>query len=180
MHIHTDTHFYRCAHTLTHTQTLWHLERPLEPLRQKEAQTIDPFVADLSRGPRGWRGGRPQGQDPDPAPPGLRLRDTEVIVLCSPLPWRTPSSSGRTVGITREHLTNSHSEYFFHGGLVAQLCPTLATPWTVALQAPLSLEFSRQEHWSELPFPSPILLSRFPQFANTKIQSPFNGQERVI
>ena len=30
-----------------------------------------------------------------------------------------------------------------------------ATPWTVARQAPLSLGFSRQEHWSGLPFPSP-------------------------
>ena len=30
-----------------------------------------------------------------------------------------------------------------------------ATPWTVALQAPLSMGFSRQEYWSGLPFPSP-------------------------
>ena len=30
-----------------------------------------------------------------------------------------------------------------------------ATPWTVARQAPLSMEFSRQEYWSGLPFPSP-------------------------
>ena len=29
------------------------------------------------------------------------------------------------------------------------------TPWTVAYQAPLSMGFSRQEYWSELPFPSP-------------------------
>ena len=29
------------------------------------------------------------------------------------------------------------------------------TPWTVAYQAPLSMEFSRQEYWSGLPFPSP-------------------------
>ena len=29
-----------------------------------------------------------------------------------------------------------------------------ATPWTVAHQAPLSMEFSRQEYWSGLPFPS--------------------------
>ena len=29
------------------------------------------------------------------------------------------------------------------------------TPWTVALQAPLSMEFSRQEYWSGLSFPSP-------------------------
>ena len=30
-----------------------------------------------------------------------------------------------------------------------------ATPWTVAYQAPLSMEFSRQVYWSVLPFPSP-------------------------
>ena len=29
-------------------------------------------------------------------------------------------------------------------------------PWTAARQAPLSKEFSRQEHWSGLPFPSPM------------------------
>ena len=29
------------------------------------------------------------------------------------------------------------------------------TPWTVASQAPLSMEFSRQEYWSTLPFPAP-------------------------
>ena len=40
-------------------------------------------------------------------------------------------------------------------GLVAKSCPALATPWTVACQAPLSVGFSRQEHWSGLPFPSP-------------------------
>ena len=31
----------------------------------------------------------------------------------------------------------------------------LATPWTVAHQAPPSMGFSRQEYWSGLPFPSP-------------------------
>ena len=30
-----------------------------------------------------------------------------------------------------------------------------ATPWTIAHPAPLSMEFSRQEYCSELPFPSP-------------------------
>ena len=29
------------------------------------------------------------------------------------------------------------------------------TPWTVALQASLSMEFSREEYWSGLPFPTP-------------------------
>ena len=32
------------------------------------------------------------------------------------------------------------------------------TPWTVAHQAPPSMEFSRQEYWSVLPFPSPEYL----------------------
>ena len=30
-----------------------------------------------------------------------------------------------------------------------------ATPWTITCQAPLSMEFSGQEYWSELPLPSP-------------------------
>ena len=30
-----------------------------------------------------------------------------------------------------------------------------ATPWTIAYQAPLSMGFSRQEHWSGLPCPPP-------------------------
>ena len=34
-----------------------------------------------------------------------------------------------------------------------------ATPWTVAHQAPQSMEFSRQEHWSGLPCPSPGYLA---------------------
>ena len=29
------------------------------------------------------------------------------------------------------------------------------TPWTVAHQAPPSMEFSRQEYWNGLPFPAP-------------------------
>ena len=44
----------------------------------------------------------------------------------------------------REHCTQSLS------------CVQLfRTPWTLARQAPLSMEFSRKEYWSRLPFPSP-------------------------
>ena len=34
-----------------------------------------------------------------------------------------------------------------------QSCPTLCNPWIVACQASLSMEFSRQEYWSGVPFP---------------------------
>ena len=47
------------------------------------------------------------------------------------------------------------TELMVVGGSVAKSCLTLATPWTVACQVPLSLGFSRQEYWSGLPFPSP-------------------------
>ena len=40
-------------------------------------------------------------------------------------------------------------------GLVAQLCPTLVAPWTVAHQAPVSMGCPREEYWSGLPLPSP-------------------------
>ena len=40
--------------------------------------------------------------------------------------------------------------------IVAKPCPT---PWTVALQSPVSMGFPRQEPWSGLPFPPPGDLS---------------------
>ena len=47
--------------------------------------------------------------------------------------------------------------YALGGGsdLVTKWCPSLVTPLPVACQAPLSMRFSRQEYYSELPFPSP-------------------------
>ena len=52
-----------------------------------------------------------------------------TCVRLSPVSWVTRWVSWRS---------GSHG-----GGLVAQSCPTLATPWTVACQAPLSIGFSR-------------------------------------
>ena len=40
-------------------------------------------------------------------------------------------------------------------GLVAKSCQNLAIPWMVNYQVPLSVEFSRQDYWSGLPFLSP-------------------------
>ena len=38
---------------------------------------------------------------------------------------------------------------------VSRSVMSLVTPWAKTHQAPLSMEFSRQEYWSGLPFPSP-------------------------
>ena len=66
-------------------------------------------------------------------------------------PWDSP---GKNTGVGCHFLlqcmkVKSESE-------VVQSCPTFATPWTAAYQAPLSMGFSRQEYWSRLPFPSPM------------------------
>ena len=39
--------------------------------------------------------------------------------------------------------------------LVVKLGLTLVTPWAGAHQAPLSMDFSKQQYWSGFPFPSP-------------------------
>ena len=51
----------------------------------------------------------------------------------------------------------------FQWGVCVCVCVRIAlgcarlfmTPWTVACQSPLSMEFSRQEYWSGFPFPNP-------------------------
>ena len=53
------------------------------------------------------------------------------------------------------YIQKEDSYLYMAGGLVAKLCPTLMTLWTLACQFPLSMGFSRQEYWSGLPFPSP-------------------------
>ena len=55
--------------------------------------------------------------------------------------------------------------------LVAQSCRTLATLWTVACQAPLSMGFPQQEYWSGLPFSTPGDLPNQVIFL-TDIQTP--------
>ena len=50
-----------------------------------------------------------------------------------------------------------------NGGLVAKLCLTLGIPWTVPLQAPLSVVFCKQEYWSGLLVPSPGIQSEVRQ-----------------
>ena len=40
---------------------------------------------------------------------------------------------------------------------VAQSCRLFETPWTAAYQGPASMGFSRQEYWSRVPLPSPVV-----------------------
>ena len=67
----------------------------------------------------------------------------------SPLCWQVQSVTRCTRGrISLNHLNVKV--------LIAQLCLTLCNPMDCSLPgSPLSMEFSRQEYWSSLPFSSP-------------------------
>ena len=52
-----------------------------------------------------------------------------------------------------------------------QVCPSLADPMDCARQAPLSVEFSRQEYWSGLQWPSPGDLPN-PEIEPASLKSP--------
>ena len=52
--------------------------------------------------------------------------------------------------------TDLHKKLADQRHVCVQSCVQLfVTPWTEARQAPLSMEVSRQEYWSGLPFPPP-------------------------
>ena len=62
-----------------------------------------------------------------------------------------------------------------HNSIVLCVCSVVSnpvTPWTVARQAPLSMEFSRQEYWSGLPFPPPGDLPPDPRIEPLSLESP--------
>ena len=64
------------------------------------------------------------------------------------------------VTVCEKFLRNRHYDYYYQylvkvKVLVTSVVSASATPWTIACQAPLMTEFSRQEYWSGLPFPFP-------------------------
>jgi len=97
----------------------------------------------------------------------LLFESTLNFLLCHPVIRGVSGLRGVCVmipGIIYHHKMSNGSEHtaltftsYWYVALCAMLpCIWLfATPWTVARQAPLSTEFSRQEYWSGLLFPHP-------------------------
>ena len=74
------------------------------------------------------------------------------------IPWPPPPSKNRTVLLSGPSLWFLVFLSVIHHYLILCLhvCSVACvTPWTVALQAPLSMEFSMKEYWRGLPFPIP-------------------------
>ena len=62
---------------------------------------------------------------------------------------------------------------------VAQSCPTLATPWTAAYQAPPSMEFSRQKYWSGVPVVLSNLLGRILDMLDIRDAIPLSNKQML-
>ena len=102
----------------------------------------------------------------------LKVKVTQLCpTLCDPMDCSLPGSSVRGIFQARVlewggiAFSKSLSYILAHLDLLiitpfsfismSSFMGFFATPWTVDHQAPLSMEFSRQEHWSGLPFLSP-------------------------
>ena len=87
------------------------------------------------------------------------------LTLCDPIDSSPPGSPipGILKAKTLEWVAISFSNAWKWKVKVKSLSRVwlLATPWTVAYQAPPSMGFSRQEHWSSLPLPSPWWLLEY-------------------
>ena len=64
-----------------------------------------------------------------------------ILIFCNP--WSKPQKQTTTMAIVCCCCLVTEVIY-----------DSFVIPWTVACQAPLSMEFSRQEYWGGLPFPS--------------------------
>ena len=86
------------------------------------------------------------------------------LTLCDPRDGNPPGSPVPGILLTRtlEWVAISFSSAWKWKAKVKPLSCVwlLATPWTAAYQAPLSMGFSRQEYWSGVPLPSPTKLAR--------------------
>ena len=84
--------------------------------------------------------------------------------LCDPICGSPPGSTvpGILQARTLEWVAISFFNEWKWKAKVKSLSPVrlLATPWTVAYQAPPSVKFSRQEYWSGLPLPTPKLIRK--------------------
>ena len=83
------------------------------------------------------------------------------LTLCNPIDGSPPRSPipGILQARTLEWVANSFSNEWKWKVKVKLLSHVrlLATPWTAAYQAPPSMGFPRQEYWSGVPLPPPII-----------------------
>ena len=97
---------------------------------QEASSTRAQLAAANGLGPHGTEVGKQQAGSPVPGILQARTLEWVAISFSNAWKWKVKVKS-----LSRARL--------------------LATPWTAAYQAPLSMGFSRQEYWSGVPLPSP-------------------------
>ena len=108
------------------------------------------------------------------------------LTLCDPIDGSPPGS--RVPGILQARTLEWVAISFSNAGkwkvkvkLLSRV-RLVATPWTVAHQAPPSMGFSRQEYWSGVPLPSPIHLLGLImwQMYGDLVKKPFSRGEKPL
>ena len=83
--------------------------------------------------------------------------------LCDPIDGSPPGSPVPGIlqarALERVAISFSNAWKWKVKGKLLSRVRLFVTPWTAAYQAPLSMGFSRQEYWSGVPSPSPLVLS---------------------
>ena len=117
---------------------------PLSPLLDSHGPTPD--VTLWTPSPPGGRQGQQQAGDRWGLPGAWSpsFKDHRVSAMTSTPLFPTRSRKSRVLSLWASQTVP--------GGSVLKSSLTLVTPWTVARQAPLSIGFFRQGHWSGLPF----------------------------
>ena len=99
-----------------------------------------------------------RGKDSRAPPQRLQILEDRKHWKTHPLPTFTvplPRTKGQgTKGVVLDKSFRLSSLLFESESELSRV-RLFVTSWTVAHQAPPSMEFSRQEYWSGLPFPSP-------------------------
>ena len=103
------------------------------------------------------------------------MHECHVSLKMSSCTWLCSSSNcTQELNFQRFSFTFETLRPIFKGACLLSLCSCVwlfVTPWTVAHQAPLSMGFSRQEHWSGLLCPPPGCLPH-PRIEPTSRKSP--------
>ena len=85
-----------------------------------------------------------------------QLRPDETVIVSHSDQIRSDQSLSRVRLLATPWIAVRHASLSTLSISCVQL---LVIPWTIHHQVPMSMEFSRQEYWSGLPFPSPGKLS---------------------
>ena len=98
---------------------------------------------------------------------------TQVSYIASRLFTLWATREGQPLGHQGISVVNKIWHQCIHGRYTGKL----ETPWTVAHQAPPSMEFSRQEYWSGLPFPSPEMVQVTSKISSSAKDERYWGEE---